>query len=251
MGTTITLILLVRSPRLTSAGRPLPGRMIRDGNQGNLTPPPRYVKPVLCSPEKFMPSPSAESPPEEPQSSTDSQPLCRTVPYKAGAAPAGSGPGTTSRTGKSCRVNPINLRWHLSLDDLSKHVNAAKERTPQPLGTWTKAHDPDYVGSRARLFKDSKRGRKDQERVNKATDLRSEVAIADPCLLYLQMLRVCILMDHPSAFKTAPGKGSSSAGAAGPCVCVKASQRRSPLRPRLFTQTATWPRGGGLCAVFL
>lgn len=108
-----------------------------------------------------------------------------------------------------------------------------------------------YVGSRARLFKDSKRGRKDQERVHKATDLRSEVAIADPCLLYLQMLGVCILMDHPSAFKTAPGKGSSSAGAAGPCVCVKASQRRSPLRPRLFTQTAAWPRGGGLCAVFL
>lgn len=125
-------------------------------------------------------------------------------------APAGSGPRTTASTGKSCHFNPTNLPWHFSLDNLWKHVNAAKERTPQPLGTWTKARDPDYLVLRAKLFQDFKRGRKDKERVDKATGLRSEVvAVSDPCLLCLQMLEVCILMDHPSAFK---GRSSACSG---------------------------------------
>lgn len=41
--------------------------MIRDGNQGNLIPQLRLLKPAFHSPEKFMPSWSANNPPGSPQ----------------------------------------------------------------------------------------------------------------------------------------------------------------------------------------
>lgn len=55
------------------------------------------------------------------------------------------------QTGKGCHfISPVKLSSCYSLGHLSKHVNVAKEHTPRPLGTWTKAPWPWRFGVKSK-----------------------------------------------------------------------------------------------------